>query len=237
MHWILRFRVCIIICMAVILISVAVLFSVVRAVLPHATGYKLEIQQEISKQIGLPVEIESIDAAIHWFSPRLKLLDVSVFDEKNKVPLFNFKEAFVELDVIASLLHADFIIADVGLIGADISIEKLSDNEWQVQGIQFTSEGSDELPDKFIYMLMNSNYLLHDSNIYYKDHTGEKLNISLLDINMDVDNSFNQHRIKFSMDLPETYGQSLVVIADLTGDIDALDGDVYIDAQQIQVKQ
>ena len=237
MRWILRFRVCIIICLAVVLISAAVLFSVLRAVLPYATGYKNEIQLEISKQIGLPVEIESIDAAIHWFSPRLKLIGVSVFDEKNKVPLFNFKEAFVELDVVASAMHRDFIVADVGLVGADISIEKLSDNEWLIQGIKFTSEGSSELPEQFVYMLQNSDYLLHDSNIYYQDHTGEKLNLSLLDINMDVKNNFNNHKIKFSMNLPESYGKSLAVVADLQGDFDSLDGEIYIEAQQVKVKQ
>ena len=95
MRWLLNFRVCIIICLAVILISAAVIFSISRAVLPYATGYKNEIQQKISEVIGLPVEIESIDAAIHWFSPRLRLIGVSIFDEKNKVPLFNFREAFV----------------------------------------------------------------------------------------------------------------------------------------------
>jgi len=83
MRWLLHFRICIIICLAVVLISAAVIFSVLRAVLPYATGYKNEIQLEVSKQIGLPVEIESIDAAIHWFSPRLKLIGVSIYDEKN----------------------------------------------------------------------------------------------------------------------------------------------------------
>jgi len=237
MRWILRLRVCIIICLAVVLISAAVVFSVLRAVLPYATGYKNEIQLEISKQIGLPVEIESIDAAIHWFSPRLKLIGVSVFDEKNKVPLFNFKEAFVELDVVASIMYRDFIVADVGLVGADISIEKLSENEWSVQGIKFTSEGSSQLPAQFMYMLQNADYLLHDSNIYYQDHTGEKLNLSLLDINMDVKNNFNNHKIKFSMNLPEAYGKSLVVVADLQGEIDSLDGEIYVEAQQVKVKQ
>ncbi len=237
MRWILHFRVCIIICLAVTLITVAVLFSVLRAVLPYATGYKTEVQQEISKQIGLPVEIDAIDASIHWFSPRLELLGVSVFDKKDKASLFNFKEAFIQLDVIESILHGEVIFADVGLIGADISIEKMSDQEWLVQGITFTSEGSDELPAQFLYMLQNSNYLLHDSNIYYKDHTGKKLNISLLDINMDVDNSLNKHRIKLSMDLPEIYGKNLAVVAELKGDINSLDGDLYIDAQQVKVKQ
>ena len=237
MQWILRLRVFIIISLAVVLISAAVTFSVIRAVLPYATDYKNEIQQEISQLIGLPVEINSIDAAIHGFSPRLKLIGVSVFDEKNKVPLFNFREAFVELDVFASIIRREVIVADVGLVGADISIEKLSDNEWLIQGIKITSEGSSELPDQFLYILQNADYLLHDSNIYYQDHTGEKLNLSLLEVNINVENNFNNHDIKFSMNLPEEYGHDLAVVASLHGDLDALAGDIYIEAHQLNIKQ
>ena len=237
MRWLLHFRVFIIICLAVVLISAAVTFSIIRAVLPYATEYKNEIQQEVSEQIGLPVEIDSIDAAIQGFSPRLKLIGVSVFDEKNKVPLFNFKEAFVELDVITSIIRREVIIEDVGLVGADISIEKLSDTEWMIQGIKITSEGSSELPDQFLYMLLNADYLLHDSNIYYQDHTGEKLNLSLLDVNINVENNYNNHDIKLSMNLPEAYGHDLAVVASLHGDIDTLTGDVYIEAHQLDIKQ
>ncbi len=237
MRWLLRFRVFIIICLAVGLISAAVTFSVIRAVLPYATAYKNEIQQEISQQIGLPVTINSIDAAIHGFSPRLKLIGVSVLDKKNKVPLFNFREAFVELDVFASIMRREVIVADVGLVGADLSIEKLSDNEWMIQGIKITSEGSSELPDQFLYMLLNADYLVHDSNIYYQDHTGEKLTLSLLEVNINVENNFNNHDIKFSMNLPEAYGRDLAVVANLHGDIDALVGDVYIEAHQVKINQ
>jgi len=237
MRWILRFRVYVIIFLAVVLISAAVIFSVLRAALPYATGYKNEIQKEISHQIDLPVEIDSIDAAIHWFSPRLKLINVTIYDKDNKVPLFNFEEAFVELDVIASILRGDFIVDDVGLVGADLSIEKHSESEWSVQGIRFTSEGSSELPDAFIYMLQNSDYLLHDSNIYYEDHTGEKLSLSLLDVNIDVNNNFNNHDIKFSMNLPDDFGRDLALVANLSGDFDSLDGDIYIEAHQVKVQQ
>jgi len=223
--------------MAVVLISTAVVFSVLRAVLPYATGYKAEIQQEISRQIGLPVEIDTIDAAIHGFSPRLKLLGVSIFDKKDKVPLFNFKEAFVELDTIASILRGELIVDDVGLVGADISVEKLSDNEWMIQGIEISSEGESELPEQFIYMLQNADYLLHDSNIHYQDHTGEKLNFSLVNVNVDVRNSFNNHDIKLSMYLPDAYGRDLAIVANLSGNYDELDGDVYIDVSRLNIKQ
>ena len=237
MQWILRFRVYVIICLAVVLISAAVIFSVLRAVLPYATGYKNEIQQEIGQQIGLPVKISSIDAAIHWFSPRLKLIDVVVYDEKGVAQLFNFKEAFVELDVIASILRQELIVDDIGLVGADISIEKLSDTEWKVQGIRLTSKGTSELPEQFLYMLNNSDFLLHDSNIYFQDHTKDKLSISLLDVNIDVESNFNNHEIKLSMNLPEGYGRDLAVVANLHGDVDAMTGDIYVQAHQLNIQR
>ncbi len=219
------------------LIFSAVIFSVLRATLPYATGYKTEIQQEISRQIGLPVEIGSIDAAIHWFSPRLKLLNVSILDKNNKLHLFDFKEAFVELDVTASLLRGEIIVGDVGLIGTKISIEKLSDKDWLVQGIKFSREGDSEIPEQFIYMLKNSDYLLHDSEIYYQDHTGEKLTVSLLDVNINVVNSFNTHDIKLSTSLPHEYGENLAIVANLRGDFDSLYGDIYVEANSININQ
>ena len=237
MQWSHHFRISFIVLVSVILISAAVIFSVLRATLPYATGYKTEIQEEISRQIGLPVEIGSIDAAIHWFSPRLKLLDVSVLDENHKLHLFYFKEAFVELDVAASLLRGELIVGDVGLVGTKISIEKLSDKDWLVQGIKFSSEGNTELPEQFLYMLKNSDYLLHDSDIYYQDHTGDKLNISLLNVNINVVNSFNTHNIKLSTNLPENYGRDLSVVANLSGDFDSLYGGIYVEANAIKVDQ
>ncbi len=230
-------RVFIIVFFAVVLISAAVIFSVIRAVLPHATAYKNEISKEISRQIGLPVEINSIDAAIHGFSPRLKLIGVTVFDAKHKSPLFEFREAFVELDVVASLRRREIIVADVGLVGADISVEKFSDSEWAIQGIKITRDGESELPDQFLYMLQNADYLLHDSNIYYQDHTEEKLKLKLLEVNITVENHNNKHDIKFSMNLPQAYGRNLSGIANLHGGIDALAGDVYIEASQLNIKQ
>lgn len=237
MQWSHHFRVSFIVLVSVILISAAVIFSVLRATLPYATGYKAEIQEEISRQIGLPVEIGSIDAAIHWFSPRLKLLDVSVLDENQKLHLFNFKEAFVELDVAASLLRGEIIVGDVGLVGTKISIEKLSHTDWLVQGVKFSSKGNSGLPEQFLYMLKNSDYLLHDSDIYYKDHTSDKLNLRLHNVNISVVNRFNTHNIKLSTNLPDNYGKNISVVANLSGDFDSLYGGIYVEANAIKVDQ
>lgn len=237
MRWILRFRVYVIIFLAVMLISAAVIFSVLRAVLPYATDYKNEVQQEISQQVGLPVKIESIDAAIHWFSPRLRLLDVAVYNVSGETLLFDFEEAFVELDVIATILRQEVIVDGIGLIGVDISIEKKSENEWSLQGIKYTRDGSSELPEQLLYMLNNSDYLLHNSNIRFQDHTKNKLNIDLKNVNIDIENNFNNHDIRVSLNLPEQYGRDLAVVASLEGDVTSLNGTIYVEAHQLNIKQ
>ncbi len=237
MRWLLRLRIFIIIFLAVGLISAAVLFSVIRAVLPHATAYKNEISQEISRQIGLPVKIGSIDAEIQGFSPRLKLIDVSVFDEENEATLFNFREAFVELDVFSSIRRGELIVADVGLVGADILIEKFSDTEWAIQGVQIARDGKTELPEQLLYVLQNADYLLHDSNIHFQDHTEEKLTLKLSEVNITVENHDNKHAIKLSMNLPELYGHNLFVVATLQGGLGALSGDIYVEANQLKTRQ
>jgi uncharacterized protein YhdP len=236
-RWLAHIRVFIIISVAVTLITAAVVFSALRAVLPFATGYKQEIQQELSRQLQLPVEIETIDAAIHWFSPALRLINVSVYDSDNKVPLFNFNEAFLELDVVASVLRGELIVDNIGLIGTDISIEKLTETEWTVQGIRFSSDGDSELPESIGYMLLNSDYLFHDCNIYYQDHTGDKLSLQLLDVNINVNNAFNHHDIMMTMLLPDIYGEHLAIVASLDGDIDDFSGHVFVEATGARVKQ
>jgi len=237
MRWLLRLRVFIIIFLAVVLISAAVIFSVVRAVLPHATAYKNEISQEISRQIGFPVEIESIDAAIYGFSPRLRLIGVSVFDEDKKSPLFTFRETFVELDFLSSIRRGEVVIADVGLVGAHISIEKFSDSEWAIQGIKIIRDGETDLPDQLLYFLQNADYLLHDSSIHYQDHSSGKSALNLSAVNITVENHNNKHAIKFSVNLSETYGHSLVMVANLYGGFTALSGDIFIETSQLKMKQ
>ncbi len=250
MRWLLRFRVFLTISLTVLLILTAVIFSAIRVALPHANAYKNEIQQIISRQTGLLVEIDWLDAAIVGFSPRLKLMGVSVFDtqrkkdvpstkqrmEKDKVPLFTFREAFIELDIFASFMRREIIIADVGMVGATISIEKFSDSEWAIQGIKINLDGEAKLPEQFLFMLQHANYLLHDSTVYYQDHTqGKKLKLSA--VNVTVENLDNKHDIKLSVNLPAAYGGQLSLVANLHGGMDALAGQVYIEASQINTKQ
>ncbi len=238
MRWLLRLRVCIIITLAIMLIVVAVAFGLLRAFLPYATGYKTEIETAISQQIGLPVRIERIDADINWFSPRLDLLQITVYNSVNKVPLFHFRKLLFELDTIHSLLRRELVVGDISLVGIDISIEKQMNKRWLVQGIEIEDSHSTGMMDKLMYTLLHADYSLIDSNIYYRDMTKNGFALNLLDVNVNVENYRNAHHLELSMKLPENFGQHLHVIANLQGEFKQnISGNFYIDAKAIKIKQ
>ena len=130
MRLVLRFRIFIIISLAVLLISAAC--RVQRATCGAALRPDIRMRYSRKLAADRPPGRDRIDRC---GDPGFHALGVSVYDEKNKVPLFNFKEAFVELDVIASIMHSDLIVDDIGLVGTDLSIERLTEKEWLVQGI------------------------------------------------------------------------------------------------------
>ena len=103
MGWIRKTRICLISSVAVMLIVLAVAFTVLRAMLPYATGYIAEIESGISAQIGLPVSIGSLDADMHWFTPRLKVLDLVIYKEDGREKLISLTEANFSLAYIDSI--------------------------------------------------------------------------------------------------------------------------------------
>ncbi|HHO59315.1 MAG TPA: hypothetical protein ENJ64_03660, partial [Thiotrichales bacterium] len=240
MQWLLKFRVCVIVCLAVLLILAAIAFSVVRGVLPYATGYKTEIETGLSRQIGLPVHIDRIDADMHWFSPRLKLLQVSVYNTDNKIPLFHFDEILFELDSVRSLLRAELTVGEISLVGVDLSVEKHSDTHWVIQGMDIDSSASQGqgMMEQLLYTLQHADYSLLESNIYYRDYTKRKLSLDLLDVNINVENDMGEHRLALSMKLPPAYGEYLKVVAELNGALNKpVSGSLYVDGKGINVSQ
>ena len=134
MNWLHNIRIFIISALAVLLIVMAVSFSVMRALLPHATGYIEDIRQELSVQLNLPVSIASLDADMNWLSPRLKIIDLIVYKKNGKDELIHFSEANFSLSYLESLKYLMPVVGEIDLVGAEFYIERHDNNRWVVQG-------------------------------------------------------------------------------------------------------
>ena len=239
MGWLANIRVCLMTTAALIIITLAVAFSVLRAVLPHATGYLAEVEQALEKQLGLPVDIAALDADMRWLTPRLKLLGVRVYNNDGKTVLIEINDAALAFSYFDSLRYMSPMIGDISLSGTDLSVERDQQGRWFLQGIQLAASDNEQVSDELISLISNMNFSLNNSHLHFRDHTHEFEDMDFQNINLQVENLLGTHSFQARVDLPERYGKSLQVIAEVSGDLSALEtasAEIYVKANLLQLE-
>ena len=219
MGWIRKLRICLISAMAVALIVLAVAFTLLRTFLPYATGYIAEIEQGISDQIGLPVSIGSLDADMHWFTPRLKVLDLVIYKENSRDKLFTLPEANFSLAYIDSIRLMMPMVGEVSLHGAELFIERHHNGKWVIQGFELyereSSKGSEDLLD----LMLSADIALIDSRIHWKDYTGSSRNFDFEGASVMLENHLGTQYIEVDVALPPDLGERFKLVAELDGNL------------------
>lgn len=239
MGWLANIRITLITTAAVVLIALAVAFSVLRAVLPHATGYLAEVDQALEQQLGLPVKIASLDADMSWLQPQLKLLSVRVYNADGKSVLVEFDEVSFTLSYLDSLRHMSLKIGGISLTGSDLLLERNKQGRWFLQGIQVAMTDSEQISDELVNQINNTNFSLLDSKLQLRDQTHALIDMDFANVNIQVENLLGTHAVQASLDLPEAYGKSLRFVAEINGDLSKLEtanAEVYVDAQSLELR-
>ncbi len=219
MGWIRKIRICLITSVAVALIVLAVAFTVLRSLLPYATGYIAEIEQGISDQIGLPVSIGSLDADMHWFTPRLKVLDLVIYKEDGKEKLFTLNEANFSLAYIDSIRFMVPMVGDISLHGAELFIERHPNGKWVIQGFEIHERESSKDSEELIELLLSADIALIDSQIHWRDFTGRSRNIDFDGASVLLENYLGKQYFEIDVGLPADLGERFRIVAKLDGDL------------------
>ena len=243
MTWFEQLRLYLIYIIAIFLIVMAVAFSVLRAVLPHATGYVKEVEQALSEQTGLSVSIASMDADMYWLVPRLKLVDVVIYDSDRQHELLHLDEAYFALAFVDSLLQWTPTVGDVSLVGADLYIERHANNRWRIQGVEFggasVDTGSDDA-NEVIEAIRNTDFSLLNSNIHWRDYQLGTGQLDFIGSNLYIEEFLDQHSLEIDLNLPAVYGKKFRLIVKADGDIAKLseaDLAIYLQGESIDIAQ
>ena len=241
MNWVQRSRVFLISFIAIFLIAMAVAFSVMRALLPHATGYIEDVQHELETQIGLPVTIKALDADMDWLTPRLKLIDLIVYKKNGKDILIQLSEVNFSLDYVDSLLYLFPVVGAIDLVGPELFIERHDNNRWVVQGYELSGDLTEKTSEtsQLLQTLKNINYSLLDSHIYWQDYTQKTDLIELKGVDVKIESFLDYRNFDIKVNLPKAFGKTLQVTAELDGDIlypDELLGKIYINGSSLNIE-
>lgn len=244
MTWFDKVRLFLIYAVALMLIVLAVAFSALRLALPHATGYVEDLEQALTQQIGLPVSIASMDADMYWLVPRLKLVDVVIYDKDKQRELLRLDEAFFALAFVDSILQWSPTVGDISLVGADLYIERYADNRWRIQGVDFSADvagaAANSSASQLIAAIKNTSFSLLESDIHWHDYQLHDAPLDFIGVNIFIEEFFGEHALEINLRLPEIYGESLQLIVKTGADIARLteaDLEVYLRAESIDIGQ
>ena len=238
MVWLRKFRIWLISTIAIALITLAVAFSILRALLPHATVYVTDIEQQISALIGLPVSIESLDADMYWLTPRLKLINFVIYRNASRDVLVAFSEADFSLAILESIRFMMPMAGSISLHGADISIEKHPHNKWVLQGLELSGSETASDSDELIRVLSNMNLALLDSHVHWRDYTDRTNDMDFENAGIAIESFLGTHSLRMDLKLPRNLGSRFQLIAELDGDIQhpgKLSGSMYISGKSLRL--
>lgn len=211
-----------------ILLALAIYVSAGRQLLPYVADYRDEIELRLSEALGQHLQMGSVEAQLKRFNPVLSIEKVLIFpgtiDEPG--PTLPIDRVSVELDVFASLLKRTWIIANVEVLGSDLTLLEAADGRWQLASLaQGASSPIDA--DQTLALISRFQHLtLTNASVRIQRFDGREDSFERARIRLQ--NRGNQHFLHVDAWQEGVIGP-LSLAAELTGDrVATLSGMVYL---------
>jgi uncharacterized protein (TIGR02099 family) len=239
-----KFRSKLITTLAVMVILFAMVFSLFRLIAPYATDYVESIEAELTQQLGMRVQIGMVDADIAWLVPRLKLLDVDLYDTKTSRLVLHFNEINLSISWLKSIKNLQLELDSISLVGLDINIQRDKKGNFTVQGFNIggNKQGAGEfvIPAELNALLENSSVYLVDSVLRWTDQLNNNQQLIFNNVNLALINNAPEHKISINMSLPSAYGEHVEIMVDINGPlIEPLswNGRVFVGVKKLRLKR
>lgn len=197
-----------------LIIVVAIVFSVFRALTPWARQYKTTVEAHLSKLIEQPVVIQSMETGWYWFHPVLQLNHISLTDDKAHTLKIN--KLLIGINLFSSLLHWKL---QPGILYVDQTqlIFRQDNNHWKLEGLNLTSQDTDFGPDAYLplfaWLSTQQKIVFRQASValYFQDGSA----IPLTHVNILLQNQGGLYRLKGSVQLARKIPTKLSMIAEL----------------------
>lgn len=221
-----------------VVIVLAVLLSLSRLVLPFANEFSDVIAEQMEEMIHYPVSIGKIDASWAGVKPLIKLGNVVVGDLEHGEALARFDRIRLKINPWESLSQGKLVPESLTLRGSQIEIERTKNGQLQFRGFEFTNTQSSTLKAGSLEKLVGLKLNLRDIHLIWNDRVldqqfefdAEKLDIQITENSLVIDSKIN---------LPQSLGENVHLIAKTTGPIDDLgewQTEVYLKGESIDIQ-
>ncbi len=200
------------------MIALAVVLSLARLLVPSLEDYRVVVEDWASSFLEQPVTISGIDATLAGFSPSLELTGIALISATTAQPMVHAESLRVDIDVPASLRRGRLILGPLVITGADLAVERTREGVLRVTGAQRPDGKEPTGADSFgAWLLAQSSVTIQDSRLEWREP--DRPAYQFEDIEFELDNDGERHRLNASLQLPEELGRRMAVSLDMSGDI------------------
>jgi uncharacterized protein YhdP len=180
---------------------------------PQIAGQRERIEQALSQQLGLKVQIAALDASWKGLRPELSIHGLRVFDHEDRVAL---ELPQIETSMAwSSLVYMRLRLYRLEIIRPELDIRRLADGRVFIAGLQINTGTSDSgLGD---LLLGQREVLVRDARLVWTDEQREAPELALERVNFRLENFGDSHRFALLASPPVAYSANLDVRGDLHG--------------------
>lgn len=167
-------------------------------VFPNIEQYKDDIAAYASETIQRKITIGDIQTGWHHISPRVTLVEVSIYDEQNR-PALTLKKIDTQLSWL-SIGLLDLRLSELTAYSPKLIVRRSKDGVFYLAGVNLSGRGN---PDFANWLLAQSKVSIRDANVTYIDEMRNAPPLSLQALNLTLSNSawkslFGRHEFQLS---------------------------------------
>lgn len=195
---------------------VAITILLLRYVVaPQIAQQRERIEQGISQELGLKVQISALQANWNGLRPELSIQGFRVFDKQNRVAL---ELPRVEVSVAwSSIVHQRLTLHRLEIVQPDLTIRRQADGSLFIAGLKIESTGGGSSSGFGDFVLAQDQILIRDARVTWADEQRDAPPLSLDKVNLRIENFAWSHRFALQASPPAAYSANLDVRGDLHG--------------------
>lgn len=225
--------------LGIVIVIMAIIFSIFRALTPWARQYKPLVEQKLSAVLEQPVTIGSMETNWYWFQPVLRLNQVSVTDDKNQTLKLN--KLLVGINLLSSLWHWKLQPGILYVDHSHITLRQVGQH-WELDGLKLRGQDTSFDPKAYLRLLMglSAQDKIILRHIKVEVHLSNGTTLPLTHLNLTVKNWGGDYRIRGHLQLVQKIPTEVSVSAELKLNSDYLNktkGRVYIAIHSLEMSQ
>jgi uncharacterized protein (TIGR02099 family) len=205
---------------AIIVVLIAVLFSLIRLFLPHMPQYQGRIEQWASQTMHQPVKVENVQVGWRGFEPEFRFINVAIFNDVHTVTLLKVQELDVGIAVLKSLFKWHVEPGLIVVSGVNIKVQQQADGKYKLNEMLLGKGVSSTAATPYDYaewLFSQGNIYLQNVDLTWIDRQGKTLHFE--NVRMKISNHLLNYQILGAAVLLQPQPANFNFILNVGGDV------------------